>query len=61
VEEETGSLKYAAINGTIRTSPAQELKHESIKNQCWWHQSKTNARSVNSYCKQHQQQCAEYQ
>ena len=35
------------------------LKHESIKNQCWWHQSTTNARSHSSYCEQHQNQCAE--
>jgi hypothetical protein len=61
VEEETSSLKYAAINGTIRTAPVQHSTHESIKNQCWKHQSKISAGSVNSYFKQHQYQCAEYQ
>ena len=33
VEEETSSLKYAAINGTIRTASAQYSAHESVKNQ----------------------------
>ena len=33
VEEETSSLKYAATNGMIRTSPVQYSTHESIKNQ----------------------------
>ncbi|MDP6766019.1 MAG: hypothetical protein QF691_08255, partial [SAR324 cluster bacterium] len=61
MEEETSSLKYAAINGTIRTAPVQHSTHESIKNQCWKHQSKISAGSVNSYFKQHQYQCAEYQ
>jgi len=68
VEEETGSLKYAAINGTIRTSPAQELKHESIKNQCTQSQqllrtastsmrrvSTASAQSINKQSIQHQQ------
>ena len=36
------------------------MKHESIKNQCWWHQSTTNARSHSSFCEQHQNQCAEH-
>ena len=36
------------------------MKHESIKNQCWWHQSTTNACSHSSYCEQHQNQCAEH-
>ena len=34
--------------------------YESIKNQCWWHQSTTNAGSLSSYCEQHQYQCAEH-
>ena len=36
------------------------MKHESIKNQCWWHQSTTNARSHSNYCEQHQYQFAEH-
>ena len=36
------------------------MKHESIKNQCWWHQSTTNGRSLSSYCEQHQYQFAEH-
>ena len=35
------------------------MKHESIKNQCWWHQSTSNGRSHSNYCEQHQNQCAE--
>ena len=30
------------------------------KNQCWWHQSTTNARSHSNYCEQHQYQCVEH-
>ena len=50
VEEETSSLKYAAINGMNRTASVQHSTNESIKNQCWWHQSTTNGRSLSSYC-----------
>ena len=59
-EEETSSLKYAATNGTKVSAPAQYLSYESIKNQCWWHQSTTNTRSHSSYCEEHQYQCAEH-
>ena len=34
--------------------------YESIKNQCWWHQSTTNTRSHSSYCEEHQYQCVEH-
>ena len=60
VEEETSSLKYAAINGMNRTASVQHSTNESIKNQCWWHQSTTNARSLSSYCEQHQYQFAKH-
>jgi len=55
------SLKYAAINGMIRTASVQHSTNESIKNQCWWHQSTNNERSHSNYCEQHQYQCAEHQ
>ena len=58
--EETSSLKYPATNGTKGSAPAQYLSYESIKNQCWWHQSTTNTRSHSSYCEEHQYQCAEH-
>ena len=45
---------------TIRSDPVHYWTHESIKNQCWWHQSTTNARSHSNYCEQHQYQCAEH-
>ena len=54
------SLKYATTNGTKGSAPAQYLSYESIKNQCWWHQSTTNTRSHSSYCEEHQYQCAEH-
>ena len=60
VEEETSSLKYAAINGMNRTASVQHSTNESIKNQCWWHQSTTNGRSLSSYCEQHQYQFAKH-
>ena len=53
------SLKYAA-KGHDKNRSWSGLKHESIKNHCWWHQSTSNARSHSSYCEQHQHQCAEH-
>ena len=61
VEEETSSLKYAAINGLIKNRSCSILKHVSIKNQYWGHQSTTNACSHSNYCEQHQHQYTERQ
>ena len=44
-----------------RTASVQHSTNESIKNQCWWHQSTNNERSHSNYCEQHQYQCAEHQ
>ena len=52
-------IKYAAINGMIRSALVQYSAYESIKTHRWWYQSIISACSVNSYFKQHQHQYAD--
>ena len=48
VKEESGSLKYAAKNYTIRSALVQSSTHESIQSYYTQHQSNTNTTSINN-------------